>query len=41
MENFYVFYEPKIESFKIFDINFITLPHIHDENIFKENFTKI
>ncbi len=40
MENFYVFYEPKIENLEISWVNFIVLPHIHDENIFKENFSK-
>lgn len=41
MENFYVFYEPEIKSIEISWVNFVVLPHIHDENIFKENFVKI
>lgn len=41
MENFYVFYEPKIENLEISWLNFLVLPHIHDENIFKEELRKI
>lgn len=40
MENFYVFYEPKIKNIEISWINFVVLPHIHDENIFKEELRK-
>ena len=39
-EWFYSFYEPKIDNIVINDINFVVLPHIHDENIFKEEFSK-
>lgn len=41
MENFYVFYEPEIKNIEIYWINFVVLPHIHDENIFKEEFRKV
>lgn len=41
MNNFYVFFKSKIENIEIFWINLIVLPHIHDENIFKEEFNKI
>lgn len=41
LNNFYVFYEPKIDSFEIDWINFITLPHIHDEELFKSEFRKV
>lgn len=40
MENFYVFYEPGIKNIEISWINFIVLPHIHDENIFKGELKK-
>lgn len=40
MENFYVFYEPEIKNIEISWINFVVLPHIHDENIFKEELKK-
>lgn len=40
MENFFVFYEPKIENIEISWINFVVLPHIHDENTFKEELRK-
>lgn len=37
---FYTFYEPKIEKLEFEDVNFVLLPHIHDENIFKDEFKK-
>lgn len=40
MENLYVFYEPKINYVEISWIQFTVLPHIHDENIFKEELRK-
>ncbi|MDD5769657.1 MAG: exonuclease SbcCD subunit D [Candidatus Gracilibacteria bacterium] len=48
LNNFYVFYEPEIKSLEIYcndkksfiSTNFIILPHIHDENIFKEELKK-
>lgn len=36
--NFHIFYEPKIHALDIKGIRFVCLPHIHDENIFKEQF---
>lgn len=41
MKGFYTFYEPKISKINIDNINFVCLPHIHDENIFKDEFKKI
>lgn len=38
--NISTFYLPKIDSIEISWVNFITLPHIHDENIFKNEFLK-
>ena len=40
MEHFSTFYEPNIQNIQIQDINFVVLPHIHDETIFKESFAK-
>ncbi len=37
---FYTFYEPEIKKLEFEDVNFVLLPHIHDENIFKEEFKK-
>lgn len=37
---FYTFYEPKVDSIEFENINFVLLPHIHDENTFKEEFRK-
>lgn len=37
---FYTFYEPKIEKLEFENVNFVLLPHIHDENIFKQEFKK-
>lgn len=40
-KNFFVYYKPQINSIEINDVNFVTLPHIHDETLFKEEFSKI
>lgn len=39
-KNFYVFYKPEITKTQIWWVNFISLAHIHDENIFKQEFLK-
>lgn len=41
MENFYVFYEGKTQNIEIDGVNFVLLPHIHDENLFKSEFQKV
>lgn len=40
MESFSTFYSYQAQNIQIKDINFVVLPHIHDENIFKEEFAK-
>lgn len=40
LSNFYVFFEGEIKNIEINGINFVILPHIHDENIFKNEFSK-
>lgn len=37
---FYTFYEPEIKKLEFEGVNFVMLPHIHDENIFKDEFKK-
>lgn len=39
-ENVESFYKPEIKNIEIKWINFVILPHIHDENIFKEELKK-
>ncbi len=41
MEWFSIFFEPKIQSTEIKNINFVVLPHIHDEVVFKQEFAKV
>lgn len=36
IENIYISYEPKIDNFEINWFNIVTLPHIHNENLFNE-----
>ena len=40
LKDFYVYFEPKIQKISFWNINIITLPHIHDENIFLGDFLK-
>ncbi len=40
IENIHVFYEPKIQNILINNINFVCLPHIHDEKVFLEELNK-
>jgi len=37
IKNIFLVYEPNLENIEFSDINFVCLPHIHDEKIFKEN----
>lgn len=39
-ENFFVYFEAEVSVLDIDDYRFVCLPHIHDENIFKEKFKK-
>jgi len=40
MDNISAIYEPNITSLEVKNINFVMLPHIHDEALFGENFAK-
>lgn len=39
-KNFYVFYKPEIVNLEIWWVNFVSLAHIHDEILFKQEFLK-
>jgi len=39
-ENFHFFYESKISAIELKNINFVILPHMHDQGVFQEEFLK-